>query len=335
MRSEKLHPDVLKIDCEKTAADITAAIRQQVLHRLKKQGAVVGISGGIDSAVVAALCAQALGPQRTLGLFTPEQDSAAETLELSRAVADSQQIEALLEDISPVLHTTGCYQRRDEAIRRLIPEYTVGWQSKIVLSSVVDSDQYRLFSIVAVTPDGKTIKKRLNRVAYLGVVAATNFKQRTRKMVEYYHADRLNYAVAGTPNRLEYDQGFFVKGGDGLADFKPIAHLYKSQVYQLAAYLNIPEEIRNRPPTTDTYSLPQAQDEFYFSLTYEKMDLCLFAKNHGYSAHSVAEAVELTPIQVQRVFKDIDNKRRSTGYQHLPPLLIEAVEEITVHTMAH
>ena len=79
------------------------------------------------------------------------------------------------------------------------------------------------------------------------MVAAANFKQRVRKMMEYYYADLLQYAVAGTPNRLEYDQGFFVKNGDGAADVKPIAHLYKSQVYQLAAYLGVPEEIRRRP----------------------------------------------------------------------------------------
>jgi NAD+ synthase len=332
---EKLHPKVLEIDCERTAELICAAIRDQVSRILKKQGAVVGISGGIDSAVVAALCARALGPERTLGLFTPEQDSAEETLTLSRAIAERLNIEAVLEDISPILQATGCYRRRDEAIRSVIPEYTADWKSKIVLPSVIDSDQYRLFSVVAISPTGETIKRRLSLSSYLGVVAATNFKQRTRKMIEYYHADRLNYAVTGTPNRLEYDQGFFVKGGDGLADFKPIAHLYKSQVYQLAAYLNIPEATRNRPPTTDTYSMPQEQDEFYFSLSYEKMDLCLYAKNHGYSAESVSDAVELRPEQVRRVFKDIDNKRRTTRYQHLSPLLINPVEEIAVNVISN
>ena len=147
-------------------------------------------------------------------------------------------------------------------------------------------------------------------------------------MLEYYHADRLNFAVAGTPNRLEYDQGFFVKNGDGSADVKPIAHLYKSQVYQLADFLEIPEEIRNRPPTTDTYSMAQGQDEFYFSLSNEKMDLCLYAKNHNIPATVVAEAVDLTPEQVQLVFDDIDTKRSTTRYLHLPPLLVEEVPEI-------
>jgi len=158
-------------------------------------------------------------------------------------------------------------------------------------------------------------------------------KQRTRKGIEYYHADRLNYAVAGTPNRLEYDQGFFVKNGDGSADFKPIAHLYKSQVYQLAAALAIPEEIRLRPPTTDTYSLPQTQEEFYFSLPYDKMDLCLYGLNHGVSAAEVARttwnATGLTIEQVERVYRDVRSKRRATTYQHAQPLLVEPVVEVT------
>jgi NAD+ synthase len=237
-------------------------------------------------------------------------------------------VEAVLEDISPILEAAGCYRRRDEAIRSVIPEYGPGWKSKLVLPSVIESDRYRIFSLVAVAPSGESVTKRLSPAAYLGVVAATNFKQRTRKMVEYHHADRLNYAVAGTPNRLEYDQGFFVKGGDGQADFKPIAHLYKSQVYELAAYLGIPDEIRKRPPTTDTYSLPQGQDEFYFSLSYDKMDLCLWAKNHGYPPESLSDALELEPEQIERVYRDIDNKRRTTRYQHLKPLLVEEVEEI-------
>ena len=151
-------------------------------------------------------------------------------------------------------------------------------------------------------------------------------------MLEYYHADRLNYVVSGTPNRLEYDQGFFVKLGDGSADVKPIAHLYKSQVYALAEYLGVPEEIRSRPPTTDTYSLPQSQEEFYFSLPYDAMDLCLFGKNNGVPVEDIAAATGLTAEQVNRVFRDIDQKRKTTQYLHLGPELAEEIPEIS-HTL--
>jgi NAD+ synthase len=233
-------------------------------------------------------------------------------------------VEAITQSITPILEGASCYRRRDEAIASLIPEYRPGWKSKIVLPSVIDSDQYRLFSVVVQAPDGTQKRARLTHQAFLGIVAATNFKQRARKMLEYYHADRLNYAVTGTPNLLEYDQGFFVKLGDGAADVKPIAHLYKSQVYQLAAALGIPEEIRSRPPSTDTYSLPQTQEEFYFSLPYDQMDLCLYAKNHEIPAAEVAGALGLAPVQIERVFRDIDAKRKMAAYLHAPPLTMAA-----------
>src|SRR5690606_18316048 len=212
--------------------------------------------------------------------------------------------------------------RRDEAMGRVIPEYERDGKAKLVLPGVVESESYRLFSVVAQAPDGRIVKERLPLTEYLQIVAATNFKQRTRKMVEYYHADRLNYLVLGTPNRLEYDQGFFVKNGDGSADVKPIAHLYKSQVYQLAEALGVPEEIRSRPPTTDTYSLPQSQEEFYFSLPYDRMDLCLYAVDNGVPAAEVAAALELTEEQVERVFADIASKRRMSRYLHAAPQLV-------------
>ena len=174
-------------------------------------------------------------------------------------------------------------------------------------------------------PDGRRTEARLDLAAYLGVVAATNFKQRCRKMLEYYHADRLNYAVTGTPNRLEYDQGFFVKLGDGAADVKPIAHLYKTQVYQMGRFLGLPGKICGRPPTTDTYSLPQSQEEFYFSLPYDKMDLVLYGKDHGFNLDQIGGAIGLTAAQVERVFRDIEGKRRVARYLHAAPVLTEDV----------
>jgi NAD+ synthase len=100
---------------------------------------------------------------------------------------------------------------------------------------------------------------------YLQIVAASNLKQRTRMSTLYYHAEMRNYAVIGTANKNEHDQGFFVKYGDGGVDIQPIAHLFKTQVYQLARYLGVPEEIQQRPPTTDTYSASCTQEEFSFA----------------------------------------------------------------------
>jgi NAD+ synthase len=320
--------EVLNIDAEQVVASVTESLRQVVRHTLRRQGAVLGVSGGIDSSVTAALCAHALGSDRTLALLMPEADSDEETLHLSRLVADAFGIEAVVEDITPILQATRCYERRAEAVRAVVPEFGDDWKFKIALPSVLATDGYRLFSLVVQSPDGETTKVRLPAAQYLTIVAATNFKQRTRKMLEYFHADRLNYAVVGTPNRLEYDQGFFVKLGDGAADVKPIAHLYKTQVYKLAEYLGVPEQIRSRPPTTDTYSLAQTQDEFYFSLPLDKMDLCLYARDHGISPERVADAVDLSPRDVSRVFHDIEQKRRTTRYLHLPPQLVSPIPSL-------
>jgi NAD+ synthase len=320
--------DTLKLDYDKEAQKV-AKVLHQSLRQFKKKGVVVALSGGIDSSVVGALCVRALGKDRVFGLLMPEKDSSDETLRLSRLIAEHLEIKMAHEDITDILQAVGCYRRRDEDIKKIVPEYGPDYKCKIVLPGVMDEDTYRIFSIVVQAPDGKQTKTRLNPQAYLGIVAATNFKQRTRKMLEYYHADRLNYAVTGTPNRQEYDQGFFVKLGDGAADIKPIAHLYKTQVYRMAEFLGLPDDICSRTPTTDTYSMEQSQEEFYFSVPYDKMDLCLYGKNHDISCSDVAAASNLTAEQVERVYHDIDSKRKTTHYLHAAPVLIEEINEIS------
>jgi NAD+ synthase len=328
-------PASLQIDADLEIAKITANLTAY-LARSKRRGVVVALSGGIDSSTVAALCAAALGKDRVFGLHMPERESSPETIVLSRLLAEWLGIDSTLEDITAVLEGAGSYRRRDDAIRKVCPDYGPGYRSKIVLPSVIDSSSFRLFSVVVMASDGTQAKHRLTAESYLGIVAATNFKQRVRKMLEYYHADRLNYVSSGTPNRLEYDQGFFVKLGDGSADVKPIAHLYKSQVYALAEYLGIPEEIRSRLPTTDTYPMPQSQEEFYFSLPYALMDLCLYGKNNGVPVDDIALATGLTVEQVKRVFRDIDQKRNTTRYLHLCPELAQDVPEIShAHRPGH
>ena len=320
--------EILKLDAAAEVAHITATLREQVLGQLHRRGAVVGISGGIDSSVVAALCVRAFGKEKVQGLFMPEHHSSDDALMLGQMLTAHFGIDAAVENIAPALEGLGCYRRQEEAIRTVVPEYGDGWKCKLVLPSILESERMNITRLTVQSPEGVVSTVGLPLRAYLQIVAATNYKQRVRKMTEYYHADRLNYAVAGTPNRLEYDQGFFVKQGDGSADFKPIAHLYKTQVYQLAEYLGVPAEIRRRPPTTDTFSMPQTQEEFYFALPYDRMDLCLYAANNGVSAGEAAAAVNLTPEQVERVFKDIAAKRRATRYLHARPLLVAPVAEV-------
>ena len=319
-------PDGVEREIER----IATTLREQLDGPLRRRGLIVAMSGGVDSSTCAALAVRAVGAARVFGLFLPERDSDPISLALSTMLAKQLGIAYTTEDIAPVLEGAGCYARRDEAVRQVLPEFGDGWRFKIVLpGDRLNSDRLNFYSIVAESPTGERVTRRLTPDAYRQVVAATNFKQRTRKMMEYYHADRLHYAVLGTPNRLEYDQGFFVKGGDGLADVKPIAHLYKTQVYQIAAALGVPTDVTGRPPTTDTYSLPQSQEEFYFALPTALMDQVLYARDRGLDAAMAAAEIGLNEVQVARAFRDIDQKRATTRYLHLPPLLVEELPSLS------
>lgn len=317
--------ETLAIDAAQEVERISEALRRFLSKDLRRRGLVVGLSGGIDSTVVASLAVRALGKDRVFGVLMPERESSADTRTLSKMLAERLGIDHVLEEITPILEAAGFYERYEAAVKTVVPEFGRDWKSKVVTPGIKDFQGFTLSSLEAHSPDGKALKIRLPLKAYLEIVAATNFKQRTRKMLEYYHADRLNYAVAGTPNRLEYDQGFFVKNGDGAADVKPIAHLYKSQVYALGRYLGAPEEILSRAPTTDTYSLPQGQDEFYFAVPVEQLDLCMYGKNHSIPAEAVAKASGLSKDDVEAVWADIERKRVTTRPLHLPPLLVENV----------
>jgi NAD+ synthase len=313
-------PETLAIDPDATARGIEAAIRRHVLETLRRRGAVVGISGGVDSAVTAALCARALGPSRVLGLLMPERAAdGGEALALGRAVAERFGIPWLVEEIGPALDALGCARRQLDAIRRVFPDYGEAWRCKIVLAREGVSG-LSLHKLVVEGPRGERGERRLPPDAHLALVAATSFKQRLRKTLEYHHADRLRYAVAGTPNRLEWDQGFFVKQGDGAADLKPIAHLYKTQVYALAAFLGVPGEVTARTPSTETFDLPQTQEEFFFGVSLRTLDLLLCARERGLPAGEAAREAGLSPDEVEGIWRDVESKRRAARYLHAPPL---------------
>ncbi len=322
-----LTPHVLDIDYQQEADNICARLREITARQLHRRGLVVAISGGIDSSVSCALAVRALGPDRVFTLILPEQDSSDDSAARANILATHLGVRTETVDIAPTLEAIGCYRARDAAVRNALPEYTEGWKFKIVIDGGTEGRINR-FRLVAQEPDGTAHERELALADYLTIVAATNFKQRIRKTLEYFHADRLNYAVVGTPNRVEYDQGFFVKNGDGSADVKPIAHLYKTQVYGMARHLKLPERVCAAIPTTDTYSLSQGQDEFYFALPYRQMDLALWALNHDRPASELATVLGLDVSRAQAVYDDIGNKRRTTRYLHQPPVLAGEVPEL-------
>jgi NAD+ synthase len=319
---------VLDMDEEAVAQRLAEELRSVIQGVLKRRGLVVALSGGIDSSCVAALGVRALGPDRVFGLIMPERDSSDESLSAATQLARKLGIRYQVTEISPILQAAGCYRAREEAVRSVFPAFSSECRWKIAMhGNRLGSGSLNVYYVVVQTLDGGEHRVRLTPAAYLEIVAATNLKQRVRKMLEYTHADRLVFATSATPNRLEYDQGFFVKLGDGAGDVKPIASLYKTQVYRLAAHLGVPASIVGRAPTTDTYSLSQSQEEFYFSVPYADLDLLLWAKNHGVDAETVGRTMSLTPQQVERVYDDIDQKRRTTAYLHRRPVLLDPVPE--------
>ena len=303
--------DLSSDQLDELAGSIEKAITRLVGRELKRRGLTLGVSGGIDSAVCAALATRALGPDRVFALLMPEADSDPDSTARGRELCDQLGLKYELEDIAPTLEAAGCYRRRDAAIRRVFPEYGAGWRQKITLAEgLLDTDRVSYFNLTVASPDGEMQTQRMPTDVYLEVVAATNMKQRTRKLMEYFHGEARNFAVLGTPNRLEYELGFFVRGGDGLADLKPIAHIFKSQVYALAKHFGLPQSIQSQMPSTDTYSLPQSQEEFYFALPYHEMDLLLWAWHNDVPAEAAGAAMGLGAEQVERVYRDIVAKQR-------------------------
>jgi NAD+ synthase len=316
--------DSLKIDAAAVTDQLCRTIRDQIRTRLHKTGAVVGVSGGIDSTVSAALCARALGPERVLGIMMPEKDSSPLSEQLARKLAAQFGFEAIKEDISGGLSGLGCYERRDEAIRSVFPEFNPSWTAKITIpTNILEKDTFNFFHLTIENKAGEVKTKRMPLTAYLQVVASSNLKQRLRMTTLYYHAEKRNWAVIGTGNKDEHEQGFFVKYGDGGADLKPLAHLFKIQVYQLAEYLKVPREIIDRTPTTDTYSAEVTQEEFFFGLDFYKMDMLWYALEHQVPAEKAASVLGLTVEQVRHGYANIERKVKATEYLKLPPLHAE------------
>ncbi|HEY5910155.1 MAG TPA: NAD(+) synthase [Verrucomicrobiae bacterium] len=316
---------VLTIEPAAETERIVRSLRQQVQKLLRRHGGVVGISGGVDSSVVFALCVRAFGRDKVVPVIMPDRDSDPASEQLARQLASQFDVEPVLENITAALEGFGCYRRRDEAIRRVFPEYdpALGYKAKIVLpQNLLQTNTLNTFSVTIVRPDGTERSEPLAAREFLQIVAASNLKQRTRMATLYYHAELRNFAVIGTANKNEHDQGFFVKYGDAGVDIKAIGHLYKTQVYQLAAYLEIPKTIRERPPTSDTYSAACTQQEFFFRLPFDLMDLLWYAQEHKVPTAEVAQIMQLPEVQVQRAYEDFSRKFRTTNYLRMHPLEI-------------
>ena len=315
--------DIIQIEnIEEVCNEIIAKLKNDVTRNLHRRGAIVGISGGIDSSVCMALSAKAFGPKNVTAIMLPEQDSSDDSRMLAEKLAAKFGVTStLVEDITGALQGFNCYQRRDEAIVRVITDFNPEIdKSKIEIKQNIASNLPPVFSITVIKPDGEVISKILPVKEYLQIVAASNFKQRCRMSMLYYHAERLHYAVIGTPNKHEVEQGFFVKYGDGGADVMPIGHLYKTQVYQLASYLGVPHEIIERTPTTDTYTAEQSQEDFFYQMPHKEMDLFWYGWENGYSAKEVGKVMGRSAPEVQNIYKNMERKKKTTEYLRMKPI---------------
>lgn len=318
----KYSKDILFIpNVENKINAITQRLKKDILEKLKRKGAVIGMSGGIDSSVTLALTVKALGPENVIGILLPEKDSSNESRELALRLANQLNVKTIEENITQALEGFQCYRRRDEAVAAIFPEYNANeYRMKIGINPKgIKQNLPPIFSLT-IEKDGQSKNKLLPAKEYLQIVAASNFKQRCRMAMLYYHAERLYYAVIGTPNKHEVEQGFFVKHGDGAADIMPIGNLYKTQVYQIAEFLHIPKEIIDRIPTSDTYSAEQTQEEFFFQLPFKEMDLIWYGYENKYAAEEVANALGKSETEIKSIYNNFSRKQRTTEYLRMPPI---------------
>lgn len=301
-------------------------MKEAVQGQFKKDGIVIGVSGGVDSAVIATLAVEALGPDRVYGLILPEKESTPSSRELAIPLCRKLKIPFSEVPITPMLEAFDIYSRKETLFRELFPQYDPSIHStNLFLPSGITSESLlALPSIRLSDKNGSISTKRLSAPQYLNFISLQNVKQRTRMILLYLQAEKMNYVVSGTTNKSELLCGYFVKFGDGGVDLEPIANMYKLQVYKIAELLNIDKKIISRAPSPDTWSHFTSDEDFYLRMPYEILDQLLYSEEHNIPAEIVRECTGLTSGQMNSALKHIHSmKNASRMIQLAPPVYMK------------
>ena len=307
--------DMLRIrNVDDTINKICNFIKNEISENLQKSGSVIGLSGGIDSAVTAALCERALGSDKVLGIILPEIESDATSVKDAEEIAKKFNIKTELIDITPILDSFEVYQTKEKIIREKFPDFNPNCKYRIAVPSNINNSAGMPFLEIR-DEKNNTHKLKISSSEFLTITAATSIKHRVRMTMLYFYAEKNNFSVIGTTNKSEYLQGYFVKYGDGGSDIEPLVNLYKSHVYQLGKTLDIPHNIMSKDASPDVWSFKTNDEEFFFSVPYEIVDLILYSRENNLSGKDIHKISNL-PIDKIEKLKQIQNQKQIKS-QHM------------------
>jgi len=270
----ELTSEQLWIDSERVSQELKSFIKTSV-GNFNRAGAIVGLSGGLDSGVVLALSVAVLGSSKVLGLIMPERDSSQDSESDARLLAEILGVRVDKVDLTPILGEMGIYSHIPRALF-----------ARKKIAGAANKGIYKLYTRLT---GERPFLSGLEGTSFGPLKRANAYyrmKHRLRMVLLYSYAERENLLVTGTVNRTEFLIGFFVKYGDSAADITPLLPLYKTQVRQLAEFLHIPERILNKAPSPDL--VPGITDEFAIGIPYQKLDLILLGLDTNMTMKDIA-----------------------------------------------